>query len=116
MVLEKLSLDPIIVGLLSAVAIVGLWFLGVRGDDLATAGILIVGVMTFFGNRYPVIRIAVLVGSVVTFFAIMTGIIPRTIPPLTLLSGLVPCVILVYSRPLYSNENAELVAEADKII
>ena len=46
MVLEKLSLDPVIVGTLSVVAVAVLWLMGVRGADLAAAGILIVGVMT----------------------------------------------------------------------
>ena len=52
MVLEKLSLDPVIVGTLSVVAVAVLWLMGVRGADLAAAGILIVGVMTLFGDRY----------------------------------------------------------------
>ena len=77
MVLEKLSLDPVIVGTLSVVAVAVLWLMGVRGADLAAAGILIVGVMTLFGDRYPIMRVAVLVGSVVVFIAIMTGVIPK---------------------------------------
>ena len=35
MVLEKLSLDPVIVGTLSVVAVAVLWLMGVRGADLA---------------------------------------------------------------------------------
>ena len=112
MVLEKLSLDPVIVGTLSVVAVAVLWLMGVRGADLAAAGILIVGVMTLFGDRYPIMRVAVLV----VFIAIMTGVIPKTVPPLILLSAVLPCVVLVYSRPLYSNEDTESADDMEEAI
>ena len=114
MVLEKLSLDPVIVGTLSVVAVAVLWLMGVRGADLAAAGILIVGVMTLFGDRYPIMRVAV--RSVVVFIAIMTGVIPKTVPPLILLSAVLPCVVLVYSRPLYSNEDTESADDMEEAI
>ena len=116
MVLEKLSLDPVIVGTLSVVAVAVLWLMGVRGADLAAAGILIVGVMTLFGDRYPIMRVAVLVGSVVVFIAIMTGVIPKTVPPLILLSAVLPCVVLVYTRPIYSNEDTESADDMEEAI
>jgi len=115
-VLEKLSLDPVIVGTLAVAASAVRWLMGVRGADLAAAGILIVGVMTLFGDRYPIMRVAVLVGSVVVFIAIMTGVIPKTVPPLILLSAVLPCVVLVYSRPLYSNEDTESAGDMEEAI
>ena len=116
MVLEKLSLDPVIVGTLSVGGRRRAMAHGVRGADLAAAGILIVGVMTLFGDRYPIMRVAVLVGSVVVFIAIMTGVIPKTVPPLILLSAVLPCVVLVYSRPLYSNEDTESADDMEEAI
>jgi len=84
--------------------------------DKTAAGILIVGGMTLFGDRYPIMRVAVLVGSVVVFIAIMTGVIPKTVPPLILLSAVLPCVVLVYSRPLYSNEDTESADDMEEAI
>ena len=90
---------------------------GHRGNPIGGgAGILIVGVMTLFGDRYPIMRVAVLVGSVVVFIAIMTGVIPKTVPPLILLSAVLPCVVLVYSRPLYSNEDTESADDMEEAI
>ena len=116
MVLEKLSLDPVIVGTLSVVAVAVLWLMGVRGADLAAAGILIVGgddplrrSLSHYASRGPR-RIRRRIHSNHDW-----GHSQDSSAAHTVIRG-AACVVLVYSRPLYSNEDTESADDMEEAI